>query len=88
MTSRPLTSHLTPSPIGLCLHDLRHCYGQWAANGGAALPALQSAMRHADPKMTMRYIRQVEKGTVGRLTGEALLEASDANPRPKLKRVK
>jgi integrase len=74
---------------GLRLHDLRHCYGQWAANGGAALPALQSAMRHADPKMTMRYIQQVEKGTVGMLTGEALIAASEApKPRPKLRRVK
>lgn len=36
-------------------HSLRHSFVTLALKGGAALPKVQAAARHADPRTTMRY---------------------------------
>jgi integrase len=43
---------------GLTLHGLRHLALQFAIDGGAALQDVQSFARHADPTMTMRYLKR------------------------------
>ena len=43
----------------LRLQDLRHCFAQWATDGGATEGAVQSALRHRSPTMTRRYTRKV-----------------------------
>ena len=58
---------------GITIHDLRHCHGQWAIDGGAEERKVQSSLRHADPKMTRRYtrtsdIRAVADALAGKLT--------------------
>lgn len=40
---------------GLRLHDIRHLFGQTAADAGVATVQTQAQLRHADPKMTRRY---------------------------------
>ena len=57
------------------LHDLRHCFGQWAVNAGVPESAVQTALRHASAAMTRRYTKQKERrgrgGTWARIeTGE------------------
>ncbi len=43
---------------GLTLHGLRHLALQFAIDGGAALNDVQAFARHADPGMTMRYLKR------------------------------
>lgn len=40
---------------GLRLHDLRHSYASMLVNAGHSLYAVQQALGHSDPKVTMRY---------------------------------
>jgi len=40
---------------GLTLHDLRHLFGQTAADAGVPTVQTQAQLRHSDPKMTRRY---------------------------------
>lgn len=47
---------------GVTLHDLRHCSGQWAVEGGADEGALQDHFGHATRDMTQRYTRRVNQG--------------------------
>jgi integrase len=44
--------------VGIRLHDLRHLALQLALDGGAQLNDVQSLARHADPAMTMRYLKR------------------------------
>jgi integrase len=43
---------------GLTLGQLRHLALQLALDGGATLNDVQAHARHADPKMTMRYLKR------------------------------
>ncbi len=56
----------------LILHDLRHCFGQYAINEGVAQSKVQKAMRHADPKMTANYVAQKDKREVADAIERAL----------------
>lgn len=40
---------------GLTLHDIRHLFGQTAADAGVPTSQTQAQLRHADPRMTRRY---------------------------------
>lgn len=40
---------------GLRLHDLRHLFGQTAADAGVSTAETQAQLRHTDPRMTRRY---------------------------------
>ena len=40
---------------GLTLHDLRHLFGQTAADASVPTVQTQAQLRHSDPKMTRRY---------------------------------
>lgn len=69
--------HRACKKVGLrsiTLHDLRHCYGQWAIEGGAPESAVQVALRHASPAMTRRYVKQKERGKAAKAV-ERVLEA-------------
>jgi integrase len=57
----------------LRLHDLRHCFGQWAIDGGIPESKVQVAMRHADPSMTRRYTKQRDRGEHARVIGDVML---------------
>jgi integrase len=49
---------------GVTLHDLRHCHGQWAIDGGASEQAVQVSLGHVNPAMTRRYTKTVDRGKV------------------------
>jgi len=49
---------------GVTLHDLRHCHGQWAINGGASEQAVQVSLGHVNPAMTRRYTKTADRGQV------------------------
>lgn len=55
------------------LHDLRHCFGQWAVNEGVPESKVQTALRHKTPAMTRRYTKTREKGEAANAVGRALL---------------
>ena len=55
------------------LHDLRHCYGQWAVSVGVPEAAVQTALRHATPEMTRRYTKSRDKGEVARAIATVLM---------------
>ena len=57
----------------LRLHDLRHCFGQWAVDGGVPESVVQVALRHADPSMTRRYTKQRDRGEHARVIGDVML---------------
>lgn len=57
----------------LRLHDLRHCFGQWAIDGGVPESVVQVALRHADPAMTRRYTKQRDRGEHARVIGDVML---------------
>lgn len=40
---------------GLTLHDIRHLFGQTAADAGVPTAQTQAQLRHTDPRMTRRY---------------------------------
>jgi integrase len=61
--------------VDVHIHDLRHCFGQWAVNAGVAESKVQSALRHKTASMTRRYTRTKEKGDAANAVGEALLLA-------------
>jgi len=56
----------------LTLHDLRHVYGQLAADAGVAQSKIQAAMRHETPAMTARYLTRVAKREVADAVGRGL----------------
>jgi integrase len=57
------------------LHDLRHCFGQWAIERFVPESKVQSALRHKTADMTRRYTKTREKGEAATAVGNALLEA-------------
>lgn len=59
--------------VNVRLHDLRHCYGQWAVNAGVPEAKVQSALRHKTAAMTRRYTKTLEKGDAADAVGRALL---------------
>ena len=61
--------------VDVRIHDLRHCYGQWAVNEGVPEAKVQSALRHKTPAMTRRYTKTREKGDAAAAVGRALLNA-------------
>jgi integrase len=64
---RPVTRY-----VGLRVHDIRHFLGQWADDAGATESQIQVVLRHADPKMTRRYMKRRNKGEVAKLVGRAI----------------
>ena len=44
------------------IHDLRHCSGQWATEGGADEGALQHPFGHATRQVTERFTRRANQG--------------------------
>lgn len=48
--------------VGVTVHDLRHCYGQWLIAAGRPLTSVQKSLRHTSDAMTRLYVEQVEKG--------------------------
>ncbi len=57
----------------LRLHDLRHCFAQWATDAGVPEAVVQVAMRHANPEMTRRYTKQRDRGEHARVIGDVML---------------
>lgn len=57
----------------LRLHDLRHCFGQWAVDAGVPESVVQVALRHANPEMTRRYTKQRDRGEHARVIGDVML---------------
>jgi integrase len=51
----------------LTLQDLRHFYGQILTDGGRPEVSVQHGLRHTDPRMTRRYIRQKDRGENARM---------------------
>lgn len=66
--------------VSVRIHDLRHCFGQWAVDGGVAESKVQSALRHKTASMTRRYTKTREKGEAANAVGRALLEESSSTP--------
>jgi len=60
------------------LHSLRHCYGQWAADGNVPEARIQRGLRHTNPRMTRRYTASQETGAVSEAVGRALTKAATA----------
>jgi integrase len=60
------------------LHDLRHCFGQWAIDGGVPESKVQTALRHKTAAMTRRYTKTREKGEAANAVGRALLDESNS----------
>lgn len=56
----------------LWLRDLRHMFGQLAADQGQAQANIMAAMRHETPAMTARYLRRKAKRDVAEAVGAAL----------------
>lgn len=62
------------------IHDLRHCFAQWAVGAGVPESKVQSAMRHRTPAMTRRYSLTQEKGDASRAVARTLFaEGSTAS---------
>jgi len=59
--------------LSVRIHDLRHCYGQWAVNAGVPESKVQTALRHKTAAMTRRYTKTQEKGDASNAVGRALL---------------
>jgi integrase len=57
---------------GVTLHDLRHLALQLALDGGAQLNDVQSLARHADPAMTMRYLKRAGRKRAAEAIGRSL----------------
>ena len=69
---------------GLKLHGIRHLFGQTAADENVPTVQTQSAMRHADPRMTRRY----EMPAQARRAAEAVaMRLGITKPTPKKKRA-
>ncbi len=64
------------APLDLRLHDLRHCYGQWLADAGAAEARIQTGLRHATPAMTWKYTMMRDKGENARTMADVLLKTA------------
>ena len=59
--------------VDVRIHDLRHCFGQWAVNAGVAEAIVQTALRHKTASMTGIYTRQRE-GRSREAVGKVLLK--------------
>ena len=59
----------------LSLAHLRNLHGLLPLDRGASVSDVQSSMRHSTPAMTLRYTRQLAKGRVASVLGDALSEA-------------
>jgi integrase len=57
---------------GITLGQLRHLALQLALDGGAQLNAVQAMARHADPKMTMRYLKRGNRKLAAEAIGREL----------------
>jgi integrase len=64
---------------GLTLHGLRHLALQFAIDGGAALNDVQAFARHADPAMTMRYLKRSGR----RRAADAIAKTLNLSPKEK-----
>lgn len=62
---------------GITLHDLRHMALQLALDGGAALNDVQSFARHADPAMTMKYLKRAGQRRAADALGRMLVPAKE-----------
>lgn len=60
---------------GITLHDLRHCHGQWALDGGAQEQSVQTTLRHTTAAMTRRYVRTQQRGDVATALATQLSDA-------------
>lgn len=60
------------------LHDLRHCFGQWAITGGADEAAVQQYLRHSNITTTRRYTVQRIRAEVSGVVTRKLLEGRAA----------
>jgi integrase len=57
------------------IHDLRHCYAQWAVNAGVPEAKVQTALRHKTAGQTRKYAKTKEKGDAANAVGQVLLRA-------------
>jgi integrase len=64
---------------GLTLGQLRHLALQLALDGGATLNDVQAMARHADPKMTMRYLRRNRRKSAAAAVERALTRKPKAS---------
>ena len=64
--------------VDVRIHDLRHCYGQWAVDQGVPEAKVQSALRHKTAAMTRRYTKTKEKGEAAKAVGQALLKGQSS----------
>lgn len=62
---------------GIRLHDLRHLALQLALDGGAQLNDVQSLARHADPAMTLRYLKRSGSRRAAEAIGRSLLPTKE-----------
>lgn len=60
---------------GLRIHDLRHLTAIFAFEGGASVNEVQTIMRHADAKMTMRYSELQDNKRAADAIGRAMERA-------------
>jgi integrase len=58
------------------LYDLRHCAGQWLADGGVSEARIQGHLRHKTASMTRRYTRSVDRGQAAEIMGSTLFKGS------------
>ena len=54
------------------LHDLRHCFGQWAANAGVDEGEIQKQLRHKTRFMTAIYTARKNRAKAAAAVGHAL----------------
>jgi integrase len=64
--------------VAIRIHDLRHCFGQWAIDSGVPESKVQTALRHKSASMTRRYTKTREKGEAANAVGRALLGESNS----------
>lgn len=67
---------------GLRLHDIRHLFGQTAADAGVATAQTQAQLRHTDPRMTLRY----EMPAKARAAAQAVAERLGITPRKQVRK--
>ena len=70
----------TTAEVDVRIHDLRHCYAQWAVNEGLPEAKVQTALRHKTAVTTRRYAKTKDKGEVARAVGRVLLKAQSTKP--------
>lgn len=74
--------------VGVTVHDLRHCYGQWLIAAGRPLTSVQTSLRHTSDEMTRLYVAQIEKGENAKAIAAILSAAATPGWTPTRKRSK